>query len=57
MLSCQENGVRGLFVKGRRDLKVREVFIVMSTHVNWNRGGKMSGGEIAVIKVWKWKVP
>lgn len=45
MLSYQENGVGGLFVEGRRDLKVREVFIVRSTRVNWNRRGKMSGGE------------
>lgn len=26
-------------------MKVSEVFIVMSTCVNWNRGGRMSDGE------------
>lgn len=45
MLSYQEKALRGLFLKGRRDLKVSEVFIAMSTCVNWNRGERMSNGE------------
>lgn len=50
MLSYQEKALGGLFLKGRRDLKVSEVFIATSTCANWNRGGKMSNGENSSYK-------
>lgn len=50
MLSYQEKALGELFLKGRRDLKVSEVFIVMSTCVNWDRGEKMPSGENSSYK-------
>ena len=51
MLCYQDKALGGLLLKGRRDLKVSEVFIVMGTCVNWNGRGKCQVEKIAVIKV------